>query len=253
MPNIDKHQAGMPIWVDAIVDSEGTQKALTDFYGKLFGWQWTPGTAETGFYSMALSEGQPVMGCGQGPGGEGRLVTYFATDDIDASAKMATELGGNVFMGPMKVMDVGAMALVLDPAGAVHGFWQPGTMTGFGRLYEVGAPGWFDHASANPDAASAYYSELLDKSLTAPEPGMQVLQNGDQMFASVSENQIPDRPAQWNAIYIVDSLERARHDVTKLGGTVVLEEMPVPGSAISVFVEPVCHTAMTIMQAGQQP
>jgi hypothetical protein len=30
----------------------------------------------------------------------------------------------------------------------------------------------------------------------------------------------------------------------------VLEEMPVPGSAISVFVEPVMKTAITIMGAG---
>jgi hypothetical protein len=32
----------------------------------------------------------------------------------------------------------------------------------------------------------------------------------------------------------------------------VLEEMPVPGSAISVFVEPVMNTTVTIMGAGAQ-
>jgi hypothetical protein len=34
---------------------------------------------------------------------------------------------------------------------------------------------------------------------------------------------------------------------------VVLEEMEVPGSAISVFVEPVMQTAITIMAAGHPP
>jgi predicted enzyme related to lactoylglutathione lyase len=154
-------------------------------------------------------------------------------------------------MGPMAVMEAGAMALVLDPTGAVHGLWQPGQMTGFGRIYEVGSPGWFDHASGDPAGAGKYYSELLAMTLGEPEPGMSVLMNGEQWFASVSADQVPDRAPQWNAIYIVDSLDRARDDAVRLGATVVLHEMPVPGSAISVFDEPVCHTSITVMRAGQ--
>jgi predicted enzyme related to lactoylglutathione lyase len=80
---------------------------------------------------------------------------------------------------------------------------------------------------------------------------MQVLTAGEQWFASFSQNQIPERPgAQWNSIYVVETLEAARNKIRELGGTIVLEEMPVPGSAISVFVEPVMNTAVTIMGAG---
>jgi predicted enzyme related to lactoylglutathione lyase len=80
---------------------------------------------------------------------------------------------------------------------------------------------------------------------------MRVLTAGEQWYASVSENQVADRPAaQWNSIYVVEKLEEARNKVRELGGTIVLEEMPVPGSAISVFVEPVMNTAVTIMGAG---
>jgi predicted enzyme related to lactoylglutathione lyase len=80
---------------------------------------------------------------------------------------------------------------------------------------------------------------------------MKVLSAGEQWFASVSQNQIPERThAQWNSIYVVQTLEAARSKVRDLGGTIVLEEMPVPGSAISVFVEPVMNTAITIMGAG---
>ena len=80
---------------------------------------------------------------------------------------------------------------------------------------------------------------------------MRVLSAGEQWFASVSENQVDERTtAQWNSIYVVETLEAARNKIRELGGTIVLEEMPVPGSAISVFVEPVMKTAITIMGAG---
>jgi predicted enzyme related to lactoylglutathione lyase len=62
---------------------------------------------------------------------------------------------------------------------------------------------------------------------------------------------VPERTqAQWNSLYIVENLEAARDKIRSLGGTIVLEEMPVPGSAISVFLEPAMNTAVTIMGAG---
>jgi len=151
----------------------------------------------------------------------------------------------------MEVPGAGKMALVTDPTGAVHGLWQGGDFKGFGVAYEANAPGWFDHASNDPATAAAYYQGLTGHRVIEPEPGMRVLSAGEQWFASVSQNQVPERPgAQWNSIYVVDTLEDARAKVRELGGTIVLEEMPVPGSAISVFVEPVMNTAITIMGAG---
>ena len=143
------------------------------------------------------------------------------------------------------------MALVSDPTGAVHGLWQAREFKGFGVAYEPNAAGWFDHSSNDPAAASAYYQALTGHTEIQPEPGMRVLHVGEQWFASISENQVPERGgAQWNSIYVVETLEAARNKVRELGGTIVLEEMPVPGSAISAFTEPVMNTTVTIMGAG---
>ena len=223
-----------------------------DFYASLYGWTWDVGEEQMGYYSIANSDGAPVMGLGQGPGGAGAMVPYFKTDDINAAAAKAAELGGTVFMGPMDVPGAGSMALVADPTGAVHGFWQAADFHGFGVAYEANAPGWFDHSSSDPATAATYYAGLTGHSVIEPNPGMRVLADGDQWFASVSENQVPERTAaQWNSIYVVDTLDAARKKVRELGATVVLEEMPVPGSAISTFVEPVMNTAVTIMGAGK--
>lgn len=251
MAKLDTHIVGIPSWVDVMVETAEQREGLMDFYSGLYGWTWDVGEEQMGYYSIANLDGSPVMGLGQGPGATGAMVPYFATDDIDATAARATELGGNVFMGPMVVPDTGSMALVMDPTGAVHGLWQGSNFKGFGVAYEANAPGWFDHASADPAAAAAYYAALTGHSVIEPEPGMRVLSAGEQWFASISENQVPERAgAQWNPIYVVDTLEAARNKVRELGGTIVLEEMPVPGSAISAFTEPVMNTTVTIMGAG---
>jgi predicted enzyme related to lactoylglutathione lyase len=251
MTKLDTHPNGIPCWTDVTVETIEHRDALMAFYTSLYGWTWDVGGSEMGHYSIAQLDGAPVFGLGVGTGGAGAMVPYFATDDINASAAKVAESGGTVFMGPMEVPGAGTMALVTDPTGAVHGLWQAGNFTGFGVAYEPKAPGWFDHASSDPAAAAAYYESLTGHSLIEPQPGMQVLSAGEQWFASFSENQVPERTqAQWNPIYVVETLEAARNKVRELGGTIILEEMPVPGSAISVFVEPVMNTAVTIMGAG---
>lgn len=253
MTKLDTHPNGIPCWTDVTVETTEDRDALMSFYSSLYGWTWEVGGEEMGHYSIAQYDGAPVFGLGVGPGGAGVMVPYFATDDINATAAKAAELGASVFMGPMVVPGAGTMALIADPTGAVHGLWEAGDFAGFGVAYEPNAPGWFDHASTDPAAAAEYYQALTGHTLIEPAPGMQVLAAGEQWFASFSENQIPERSApQWNAIYVVETLEAARQKIRELGGTIVLEEMPVPGSAISVFVEPVKNTTVTIMAGGAQ-
>jgi len=251
MAKLDTHIIGIPDWVDVMVETTEQREALMNFYSSLYGWTWDVGEEQMGFYSIARFDGAPVMGLGQGPGGAGAMVPYFLTDDINVSAAKAAELGGTVFMGPMEVPDAGIMALVTDPTGAVHGLWQEGDFKGFGVAYEANAVGWYDHASNDPGAAVAYYTALTGHTVIEPSPGMQILNVGEQWFASVSHNQVAERPgAQWNSLYVVDTLEAARDKIRELGGTIVLEEMAVPGSTICVFIEPVMKTAVTIMSAG---
>ena len=251
MTTTTTHSDGMPVWIDTMVPTGEARERLMAFYSSIFGWTWDVGVAETGFYSIAQRDGSAVMGIGQMEGTEGRLSTYFSTSDIDAAVARAAALGATVFMPPMQVMDVGSMAMVLDPSGVTHGFWQANAFHGFGAMYELNTPGWFDHGSDEPVVASAYYQELLGHDLIQPEPEMRVLTAGDQWFASISHNMVPGRTAQWSPIFVVDALRRAHEDVRTAGGTVVLEEMPVPGSAISIFTEPVMNAMVTVMAAGE--
>jgi predicted enzyme related to lactoylglutathione lyase len=50
-------------------------------------------------------------------------LVYFGTDDVDASATRAAQLGGNVVAAPMDYPG-GRFAVVLDPQGAAFGLLQ---------------------------------------------------------------------------------------------------------------------------------
>ena len=99
---------------------------------------------------MAHLDGETVAGIMAQPEGKGIWVTYFATDDIEAAAARVSDAGGQVFMGPMQVMDSGSMAVASDPVGAVFGLWQKDAFPGFGAFWRPDAPSWFDHQSPSP-------------------------------------------------------------------------------------------------------
>jgi hypothetical protein len=249
MAQITTHLAGTPCWIEANVETSEQRVGLMDFYSALFGWTWVVGGAEMGFYSIANLNGSPVMGIGHGPLATGQLVAYFTTTDVSASSARAALLGAEVFLGPTEVPGAGSLALVLDPTGALHGLWQANTFAGFGVADEPGAPGWFDHHSQDPAAAAAYYAALSGHDLRSDEPDMAILAAGDQWFASFSGDGA-DRDAAWSPIYVADDLARVHEVVRRAGGVVVVEEMAVPGSSITVFVEPVMHREVTVMLAG---
>ena len=249
-----EHAAGMPCWIDTNVETREQREALIAFYSALFGWTFEVGSAEIGFYSMGLNQGEPVLGIGQGPGGAGHLVTYFSTPDIALSLAQVKDHGGQLVMGPMQIMDKGTMALAMDSTGAMHGLWQPANFAGFGVMYEPNSPGWFDHVSENTDAASTYYLDILGNGTDLHVEGdMDVLRRGEQWFASLSKEDCSVIAPHWTPVFVVDSLDRFRNEVRKLGAQIIMEEMPVPGSAISVFQEPVMGSYMTVMAAGSDP
>ena len=85
-------------------------------------------------YRMLLADGRPIGGLtgnipdsdvwpSGGPGGH--WVGYFGTDDVDAAARRATELGGQVLLGPLDIPGTGRVAVLRDPDEATFGLFQP--------------------------------------------------------------------------------------------------------------------------------
>ena len=97
--------------MDVSVPDAAAREDLSDFLAALCGWTFEVGGPETGYYTMAFSNGAPVAAINTDENGAGIWVPYFAAPDITATVAAVGAAGGQVFMGPMQVMAAGTMAL----------------------------------------------------------------------------------------------------------------------------------------------
>jgi predicted enzyme related to lactoylglutathione lyase len=96
------------------------------FYTDLFDWKTRemdmgPG----GTYRILTREGKDAGGIGpQKKGAPVMWLSYIAVDDVDASAAKAGKAGGKVLEGGFDIPNIGRMAIVADPHGAVFALYK---------------------------------------------------------------------------------------------------------------------------------
>ena len=87
--------------------------------------------------------------------------TYLATSDADATARKIKDAGGQVIVEPADVMDVGRMAVAVDPAGAVFGLWQARAFPGAQIVNEPGAMCWNEQMSNDFEGSKSFYAAVF--------------------------------------------------------------------------------------------
>lgn len=251
MPDMNgPYKPGTPCWIDLMVPD---QQAALDFYCDLFGWQGEIGPPETGGYSVCLLKGKPVAGIMRASNPDGSTpdpmpptvwTTYLTTDSIDATLKTATDAGGSVMMGPMDVMDLGRMAVITDPTGAVVGLWQPGTFDGAGIVNEHGALSWNELSTGDTGAAAAFYSAVLPIS-TAPSemPGAEgytQFQVAGRAVAGMMDLSAlpPGVPPHWLPYFSVDDVDSVQDAAVRAGGSVMAPAFDMPAGRMAVLADP---------------
>jgi uncharacterized protein len=98
--------------------------AAIDFYKQLFGWTTQDFQMPDFTYSVVklkdAEQGQggimaiPSHAAGMPPA----WFPYVTVDNVDNTAKQATQLGGNVLVEPKDIPEVGRFAVIQDPQGA---------------------------------------------------------------------------------------------------------------------------------------
>jgi predicted enzyme related to lactoylglutathione lyase len=94
------------------------------FYTDVFGWQVQPvGTDDQPYWGI-FNDGRLNGGMMPLPGGAGgsHWLVYFASSDVDRSARRAAELGGRLAVPPVDIPN-GRIAVVLDPQGAAFALY----------------------------------------------------------------------------------------------------------------------------------
>jgi predicted enzyme related to lactoylglutathione lyase len=218
---------GTPCWVDLMSSDAPT---ATAFYTALFGWSADAPVEEFGGYVTFHSDGHRVAGLVPSQPGMGAAdvwSTYICTDDIEATAGAAGDAGAQVLSPPMKVADLGAMALLLDPAGAAVGLWQPGTHTGFGKYNEPGSVTWDETLSKNFPASTAFYTTVfgweLESMSDTDEFRYSNAKVGGEVVAGLMDaaSFLPDQvPSHWAVYFSVADLDAALATVVERGGSV---------------------------------
>ena len=115
---------GVFVWDElGTTDIDGAQR----FYEDVFGWTTSDMGAEYGGYRMFQRGEDRVAGLMTLPDDSTppHWQPYVAVDDTDGRTAKAKELGGSALMEPMDVPNVGRIAVLRDPQGAVFGIIKP--------------------------------------------------------------------------------------------------------------------------------
>lgn len=251
MPDMNgPYKPGTPCWIDLMVPD---QQAAIDFYADLFGWQGEIGPPETGGYSVCTLKGKPVAGIMKAMNPDGTTpdpmpptvwTTYLATDSLDSALKSVTDAGGTVMMGAMEVMDLGRMAVIVDPTGAVVGLWQAGTFDGAGIVNEHGALIWNELSTGDVPAASAFYSSVLPVTTTPSEmpeaAGYTEFQVGGRAVAGMMDlkNLPAGTPPNWIPYFSADDVDEIQADATRAGASVMAPAFDMAAGRMAVLADP---------------
>jgi predicted enzyme related to lactoylglutathione lyase len=132
--------AGLVNETDTLVWNELNTRdpeAAKRFYGDVFGWQFEEREFENGAYN-SIKVGDDTVGgmidiSGRVPDEvPAHWLVYFATDDADASVDTAKGSGGEAVFGPEDIAEVGRIAVMKDPGGAMFALIQPDPAMGSG-------------------------------------------------------------------------------------------------------------------------
>jgi uncharacterized protein len=236
----DGHEHGTFSWTDLSTPDAEASKA---FYGGLFGWEFDDAPIpEGGVYVMAKLGGRSAAAMFETSERHPAWASYVTVDDADAITERARELGANVMSEPFDVMDVGRMAILQDPPGAVFCVWQPRTSIGAEVVNAPGALSVNQLNTTDPEAAKRFYSELFgwrfEDVAGGPAPYTGIYR-GERLNGGMMQMP-PGQPAppHWLVYFGTDDIDAAAERISSSGGRIVVEKMDVPGGQILVAQDP---------------
>lgn len=235
---------GEPCWIELFTPDTD---AAVEFYGGLFGWTATEPSEEFGGYRMFLHGEQPIAGLmsnDDAAGSPSGWSVYLATDDIAATVDRAKAAGATIVAEPMPVGDLGHMAVMVDPAGALVGAWQPVEFAGFVTRAEVGAPAWFETLSRDYDRSVAFYADVFRWEASSmsdtPEFRYTTLGVNEDARAGIMDATafLGEEPSRWQFYLQVADTDATVSRALESGATPVLPVDDTPWGRLALMRDP---------------
>ncbi len=248
MPLMTSYEHGAPCWTDLSTSEPARAKA---FYSTLFGWTYVDNDVGNGnYYSMAQLNGVDagaIYGQGEAELEQGipaRGGTYINGDDVEAAAAKVVPAGGTLMMEPFDVMDVGRMALLFDPTGAVVALWQFKGDTTPRVVNEPGAMTWHELMTRDTELAADFYQDVLGWHSHSEDMGgfdYTVFHLGEEYPAGgmveLDESYAGVRP-HWMVYFAVADCDATVALAVQTAGKVVVPPTDIPPGRFAVLSDP---------------
>jgi uncharacterized protein len=253
MATITQHAPGTFCWFELHTTDEAGAKS---FYSPLFGWdiESNPMDDQGSMYHMLKRNGLDVGAmCGLRPdqaknGVPAHWMSYVSVESAARTAEKAKALGGTVLAGPFDVFDIGRMAVIQDPTGAIFSVWEPLLHIGVGLLGEPGAQAWNELMTRDTDKAGAFYTGLFPwKAQANPMPAPDgssitytMFMRGDANAAGMMAMpaMAAGVPPHWMTYFAVENTGATVKKAQSLGGEVIMPETPSPYGAWAILKDP---------------
>ena len=250
MANSPQNTEGDFIWYELMTpDAEAAQA----FYSGLVGWTFMDSGMPDMEYRI-FSAGEENVGGFMSltpemlnGGAHPAWMGYICVDDVDASAAAIKSAGGSIHMEPWDIPEVGRMAFVADPQGALFYVMKGAVVGGVSNSFakhepKLGHCAWNELASSDPEAAKAFYGPLFK---WVQEGGMDMGPLGKYEFwqAGGADSYgvgavmplMPGMPmSMWTYYFRVADIDKAVEYINANGGQILQEPTEIPGGEFSI-------------------
>ena len=228
---------GTPDWTDCATTD---LSAAEEFYAAVLGWTAERvNAADGGAYSLQRLDGKLVAGIYElnqemlSMNVPPHWATYIEVDDVDAALERVKAEGGTAFGPPIDEPEVGKIAIIQDPVGAIVRLWSSQPEYG-GEVFNVpGAMIWNELLTKEPAKAAAFYEKVLGvevETFDQPKP-YTVLKVDGQPVAGVLAMmpEMGDLPPSWDVYFASDDVDATARKAVAAGGEAVREPFDIPG------------------------
>lgn len=248
MQETPSYKPGTFCWVELGTTDSAAAK---NFYTQLFGWQPVDyPMGDDGVYTMlqlggkdaaALYELMPDM---RAQGIPPHWLSYVSVDSADETAEKAKATGATLLKEPFDVFDVGRMAVVQDPTGAVFALWQAKEHKGAGVYNGPNSFCWNELATTDPQKAGNFYTNLFGwakEDFSAGPMEYTMFKNGERqaggMFKITPE--MGPIPPHWMVYFAVEDCDATVQKASELGAQVMKPADDIPEiGRFAILIDP---------------
>jgi len=248
MQETPHYAPGAFCWVEL---GTNNAEAAKKFYTSLFGWSFDDVPAgPSGVYTMLKLDGKDVGALYQlsdemlSQHIPTASLSYILVSDANEAARKAKEAGGVIAKDPFDVMDVGRMAVILDPTGAAFAVWEARKHQGAGVVNVPNSFCWNELTTPDTTKAGDFYTSVFGWEKTERDMGRMIyttfLNDGRPnggMFAPTPE--MGNIPPNWLVYFAVDDCDAVAKKAEGLGSKSIWPPMDIEGvGRFSVLQDP---------------